>query len=138
MTAHRSNYRVLYGDTDTGGVVYYANYLRFFELGRTEFMRDLVLPYAHLQDEGMILPVVECHCRYKASARYDDLIVIETTLTKLKAVSCRFDYRLYLAETGKLLVLGYTVHAVVDRQGKLLRIPAELIARLEKVRSQES
>jgi len=136
MTAiapHRANYRVLYGDTDAGGVVYYANYLRFFELGRTEFMRDLVLPYRELHDEGLILPVVECHCRYKASARYDDLLLVETTLTTLKPVSCRFDYKLKLEEKGKLLAVGYTVHAVVDGQGKLLRIPEELMRLLEKV-----
>ena len=84
----------------------------------------------------MILPVVECHCRYKASARYDDLITIETSLTKVKFVSCRFDYRLTLAETDKLLAVGYTVNAMVNREGKLVHIPAELITLLYKVRAE--
>ena len=135
MSPHRASCRVLYGDTDAGGVVYYANYLRFFEFGRTEFMRDLVVPYAALQEQGMILPVVECHCRYKAPARYDDLLTVETSLTKVKSVSCRFDYRLILEEQAKLLAVGFTVHAMVDREGKLMCMPASLIALLEKVRT---
>ena len=130
---HKALVRVLYGDTDAGGVVYYANYLRYFEFGRTELMRDLVVPYAALQDKGLILPVVECHCRYKASARYDDLILVETVLAEVKAVSCRFDYRLLHAESSRLLAHGYTVHVVVDGNGKLQRISKDLLAKLVKV-----
>jgi acyl-CoA thioester hydrolase len=130
---HRATCRVLYGDTDAGGVVYYANYLRYFEFGRTEFMRDLVVPYSELQDEGLILPVVECNCRYKASARYDDLLEIETRLTEVRGVSCRFDYRILHRESGRLLALGYTVNAAVDAAGRLQRIPVDLVDRLKKV-----
>ena len=129
-TAHRVSLRVLYGDTDAGGVVYYANYLRYFEFGRTELMRELVVPYAELQESGLILPVVECHCRYKASARYDDQLIVETVLSEVKPVSCRFDYRLLHADSGRLLAHGYTVHVVVDGNGKLKRIPSELQKRL--------
>ncbi len=114
-------------------MVYYGNYLRYFEFGRTELMRDLVVPYADLHDAGLILPVVECHCRYKASARYDDLLSVETTLSEVKPVSCRFDYRLLHAGSGRLLVHGYTVHVVVDGNGKLQRIPKELLGKLTEV-----
>lgn len=81
---HRSQHRVLYGDTDAAAVVYNANYLRYFELGRTEFMRDRVCTYREIEQLGIILPVTECHIRFKAPARYDDLLIIETFLTELK------------------------------------------------------
>ncbi|PIP42925.1 MAG: thioesterase [Deltaproteobacteria bacterium CG23_combo_of_CG06-09_8_20_14_all_60_8] len=130
-TCEQTRIRVLYGDTDAGGVVYYAHYLRFFEAGRTEFMRSRVFSYHDLEAQGFILPVVECHARYKASARYDDLLVVHSRLTLMRPVSCRFDYRIERAEGNRLLVLGYTVHAVVDRQGKLSRLPDEVLATMQ-------
>ncbi len=129
---HRHCCRVLYGDTDAGGVVYYANYLRFCEVGRTEFMREQVCSYRSLEEMGIILPVVDCRVRYKASARYDDLLTVETSLVAVKAVSCRFNYRLS-DESGRLLALAYTTHAAVDRRGKLTRLPREILASLQKL-----
>ena len=67
---HRSTCRVLYGDTDAAGVVYYGNYLRYFELGRTEYMRDLVQTYREIESQGLVLPVIECYTRYKAPAAF--------------------------------------------------------------------
>ncbi|MEW6220397.1 MAG: thioesterase family protein [Thermodesulfobacteriota bacterium] len=128
---HRSSVRVLYADTDTAGVVYYANYLRFFELGRTELMRAWVVPAAELEAEGLILPVVECYCRYKASAAYDDLVHIDTCLAQIRDVACRFHYRLTREKDGRLLAVGFTLHAAVDRAGKLTRLPAGIVARLQ-------
>ena len=128
---HRCECRVLYGDTDAGGVVYYANYLRYFEQGRTELMRAHVMPYSELEAQGIIMPVVECQARYKASARYDDLLLIETTVGAVKPISCRFEYRILRAADERLLVQGFTVNAAVDRNGKLVRFPAELLAGLQ-------
>jgi len=133
---HRHKCRVLYGDTDSGGVVYYANYLRYFEAGRTEFMRDLVSSYKELEDMGYILPVVECYARYKASAFYDDLLIIETSLVEVKKVSCRFHYRITREGEDKLLLTGYTVNAVTNRDGKLTKLPADFVERLKKVQGQ--
>jgi acyl-CoA thioester hydrolase len=130
-THYRHQCRVLYSDTDAGGVVYYANYLRFMESARTEFMRDHVQPYSSLEKNGFILPVVECHIRYKASAQYDDLLIIETLLTEAKRISCRFDYRIVRERDAKLLAFGYTVHAVVTMDGKLTRFPALLFEKLQ-------
>lgn len=130
---HRTNCRVLYGDTDAGGVVYYANYLRFFEAGRTELLRSHGTSYRALEEQGFILPVIECYSRYKASAMYDDLLVVETTLVELKKVSCRFDYRILREGEGKLLVKGHTVNAVVDRAGKLTQFPDEFMKILEAI-----
>ena len=128
---HRSHCRVLYGDTDAGGVVYYANYLRYFEHGRTELMRDHVMTYRDLEEQGIIMPVVECQARYRASARYDDLIVIETTVTEVRPVACRFSYRILRKADQQLLVEGYTVNAAVNERGRPVRFPKELVARLQ-------
>jgi len=117
-------YRVIYGDTDAANVVYYGNYMRYFEIGRTEYLRAKGLTYRDMEDEGYILPVVEAYSRYKASAKYDDVILIKTALVELKAVSCRFHYRIERKEDQKLLVKGFTVHAVINRQGKLVQFPA--------------
>ena len=136
---HTTSCRVLYGDTDAAGVVYYANYLRYFEKGRTEYMRDLVLTtYREIESQGLLLPVIECYSRYKAPAAYDDLLTIETSLAELKNVSCRFNYRIYRKnddESRTLLAKGYTVHASVNREGRLTRLPVHLLERLEEIRS---
>ncbi|MFZ5775534.1 MAG: acyl-CoA thioesterase [Thermodesulfobacteriota bacterium] len=129
---HRHRCRVIYGDTDSGGVVYYANYLRYFEEARTELMREWAISYREIEVAGLLLPVVECHVRYKASARYDDLLLVETCLCEVKAVSCRFNYRILREGDGKLLVQGYTVHAAVDGNGRLTRLAPELVARLRE------
>jgi acyl-CoA thioester hydrolase len=117
-------------------VVYYANYLRFFEKGRTEYMRDLVMTYHEIESQGLVLPVIECYSRYKSPAFYDDMLNIETSLVELKNVSCRFNYRIYRNEssgTRTLLAKGYTVHASVSRDGRLTRLPAQLLAKLDKI-----
>jgi len=135
---HSYSHRVLYGDTDAAGVVYYANYLRYFERGRTEYMRDLVrMTYREIEDLGLVLPVIECYSRYKAPAAYDDLLTTETSLAEVKNISCRFNYRIYRdapAGTARtLLAKGYTVHASVNRDGKLTRLPQELLAKLGNI-----
>lgn len=129
-TAHHCQHRVLYGDTDSGGVVYYANYLRYFEHGRTELMRSLGCTYRDLETQGLIMPVIESYTRYKASAIYDDLLTIRSALVELKAVSCRFNYTICREPDQKLLVKGFTVHAVVNRAGRLSKFPAEVFALL--------
>lgn len=130
----RTTTRVLYGDTDAGGVVYNANYLRYFEIGRTELMRAWVCSYRHIESLGLVLPVTECWSRYKAPAFYDDLLTIETTVAEVSSLKCRFNYRILRGEDQlerpKLLVKGYTVHAAVTRDGKLSRLPAEIIDKI--------
>ncbi len=127
-----TTYRVIYGDTDTGGVMYYGNYLRLFEIGRTELLRAHGLTYREIEEhEGLILPVVEAHVRYKAPARYDDLLTIETRLTEVKPHRVRFDYE--VKREGRLLVQGYTVHVPVNREGRLSRFPERLLRNLESL-----
>lgn len=129
----RMNYRVIYGDTDAGGVVYNANYLRYFEMGRTEMMRSISIPYSAIEERGLILPVTETYLRFKASARYDDLITIATSLSEIKKFSCRFNYRIVKEmedNREQLLVKGFTVHACIDRQGKLTPFSDDLAQKM--------
>ena len=130
----RTTTRVLYGDTDAGGVVYNANYLRYFEIGRTELMRAWVSSYRDIEALGLVLPVTECWSRYKAPAFYDDLLTIETAIAEISSLKCRFNYRILREEAQlerpKLLVKGYTVHAAVTRAGKLARLPEEILLRM--------
>jgi len=119
--------RVIYGDTDKANVVYYANYLRYFEMGRTELLREKGLTYKLLEDDaGVILAVAEANLRYRASAHYDDLLTIETTLAEHDKVSLVFKTRI-LRET-QLLVEGTCKLAAVSPQGKLARLPEALLS----------
>ena len=126
-------YRVIYGDTDAAGVVYNANYLRYFEIGRTEMMRAWALPYSVIEEMGCILPVTESYLRFKAPAAYDDLLTISTSLVEVSKVSCRFHYAITREQAdGRqiLLVKGFTAHACVSRQGKLTPFPAVVMEKL--------
>lgn len=131
--------RVLYGDTDAGGVVYNANFLRYFEQGRTELMRAHVCSYKKIEALGLILPVTEAHARYKAPAFYDDLLTINTSINELTKYTCRFNYRVTRQDQNRprptLLVKGYTIHAAVTRGGKLTRLPEDILARLQSLAS---
>lgn len=121
--------RVIYGDTDQMGIVYYANYLRFFEAGRSEFLRAKGMRYRDLEARHRVrLPVTEALVSYRAPARYEDLITVETSLSQLRRVSARFTYRIH--RDGALLATGHTAHACVDEEGRLVRLPPELTSAL--------
>ncbi len=136
----RIEIRVIYGDTDRMGVVYYANYLRFFEAGRNEFVRAKGLRYRDFEEtHRLMLPVVEAAVQYRSPAHYDDLIAVETSLTEMKRASARFAYR--VVRGAELLATGHTVHACVDFDGRVQRMPRELRDRLsagEDVRVSEA
>lgn len=121
--SHVIELRVRYAETDAMGVVYYANYLVYFELGRTEWVRAHGVPYREFEDEGVLLPVVDVSCRYHASARYDDLLRIETTATMITPARITFHYRVTRPATaGTLLADGYTAHVFLTRDGRLTRL----------------
>jgi acyl-CoA thioester hydrolase len=127
-----TTYRVIYGDTDQMGVVYYANYLRWFERGRCELLRQIGVPYGEIEARGVHFPVVQAHCRYARPARYDDLILIETSLESLSRATLTFRYRILREGENQPLADGSTKHACVDTAGKVLRIPADLVRVMEK------
>ena len=121
--------RVIYGDTDQMGVVYYANYLRYFEAGRNEFIRARGLRYRDFEERfGLRLPVAEAQVSYRIPARYDDLLTVETSLAEVKRVSARFGYR--ILREGEVLATGHTQHACVDLEGRIRRLPQDLLDRL--------
>ena len=126
-----SHYRVIYGDTDQMGVVYYANYLRWFEIGRTDLLRQIGVPYTAIEKKGLRFPVIEVSCRYYRPSRYDDVIAVETTLTALGRATLVFSYRLWRKEDGELIASGSTKHACVDEKGEVTKIPADLQATLK-------
>lgn len=115
--------RVIYGDTDAMGVVYYGNYMRFLEEGRVEYLRTRGKAYAEIEAAGFYVPVVEVNFKYKASARYDDEVEIATSLS-LGGASITFNYRLTRRSDGAMLGKGWTRHACVDKKtGKAVRLP---------------
>ncbi len=121
--------RVIYGDTDQMGVVYYANYLRYFEAGRNEFIRARGLRYRDFEERfGLRLPVAEAQVSYRVPARYDDLLTVETSLAEVKRASARFGYR--IVRDGEVLATGHTTHACVDLEGRIRRLPQDLLERL--------
>ncbi len=122
--------RVIYGDTDQMGVVYYANYLRYFELARSDFFRALGGSYVELEQRGFALPVIEAGARYRAPAKYDDLIIIEVRLTQLRRASMRFEYAVRKEAGRALLVEGFTVHACLGPHGKPAGLPSEVVGLL--------
>ncbi|MBL8937751.1 MAG: acyl-CoA thioesterase [Archangium sp.] len=119
--------RVIYGDTDQMGVVYYANYFRYFELSRSEFFRSLGGSYVELEKQGFGLPVVEANARYRSPAKYDDVILIEVKLAELKRASMRFEYVVRREATRDELVTGHTVHACIGPGGKPTGLPPEVM-----------
>jgi len=105
------------------GVVYYANYLVWFEIGRTDWLRDTGATYRVLEEEGLGLPVIEAHCEYRAGARYDEEIEIRTVARLVTPIRLAFDYQVLRQPDGQLLATGYTVHAAIDRTGRPVRLP---------------
>jgi acyl-CoA thioester hydrolase len=124
--------RVIYGDTDQMGVVYYANYFRYFEFARSEYFRAKGGSYRDLEREGALLPVVEAHCDYKSSALYDDLLLIRTRVSELKRASLTFSYELFReGHLERPLCTGHTRHACVGRDGRPARLPEALVRLLQ-------
>ena len=126
--------RVRYAETDQMGVVYHANYLIWFEVGRVELIRQMGLDYKSMEIEyGCSIAVVEAKVRYKAPARYDDEIIVRTRITECRGSIIKFGYALHRASDDLLLSEGFTTHIVVDRTMKRARMPeryAELFRRV--------
>jgi len=128
-----SEQRVRYAETDQMGVVYHANYLVWFEIGRVEFMRSLGFDYRQMEvEDGCILPVVEVTCRYKAPARYDDKILIEAWPVLLRGSLLKFAYRVTRAsnmrEPQQVLAEGETAHLVCDASMQKCLMPERYAA----------
>lgn len=132
---HRAEIRPLFGDVDAMNVVYYANYLRFFERGRCELMRSEGLPYRIIEESGLSLPVTEAGVRYRSPARYDELLVVETRVAWVKKASLQFDYRVIKPNGDgqeQELVSGFTRHGCVRHDGRIAPLPAQALEALRR------
>ena len=138
MLSHKTPYRVIYGDTDNMGVAYYANYLRWFEIGRTELLRAWGMPYRQIESQGLLLPVAEAQCRYLLPAKYDQLLVIEASLDTSYQGGLRITYRILSEDEQQLHATGYTRHAFVNPQGRVVRPPQFMRELINNQISQES
>ncbi len=123
--------RVIFGDTDQMGVVYYANYLRFFESARAAYWRDLGRSYKDLEAWGVAMPVIEAHCDYKRTAHYEDLLVVDIEVSQVRGASVRFSYRVLRGDT--LIAQGYTRHAIIGTDGRPRAIPDEMREAIPRV-----
>ena len=118
--------RIYYEDTDAGGVVYHANYLRYLERGRTEFLRDHGLSVQAMHEQGIIFPVVAIEINYRSPARLDDLLEVETTIVAVKNSSFVAGQRVLRKEDGRLLVEARVTLACVGETMRAQRLPVEL------------
>jgi acyl-CoA thioester hydrolase len=132
--ASETRVRVRYAETDQMGVVYHSNYLIWFEVGRVEFIRQLGLDYKSMErEEGCGIAVVDVSVRYKAPARYDDELVVQTRLIAARGVLIRFGYRIVREADGVLLCEGETVHVVVGKDMKKRSLPQKYAERFATV-----
>jgi acyl-CoA thioester hydrolase len=125
---HEIELRVRYAETDQMGVVYHANYLVWFEMGRTDFIRRLGVSYADMERGGISLAVSELSARFHAAARYDDVIRVHTTLADVRSRMIAFAYVVANATTSQRLVSAKTTLVSLDRNGRPAALPAELRA----------
>lgn len=125
--------RVRYADTDAMGVAYHANYLVWFEVGRTEYMRACGLPYTEFEAQGIFVPVVEAGIRWRTPARYDDLLRVETTIAELSPAKVKFAYRIVRANDEQLLCEGHSLHAFITAAGRPVALPRQAPALWESM-----
>jgi len=122
MATSETTLRVRYAETDRMGVVYYANYFVWFEVARTDWLRERGWSYREMEASGVMLPVIDAHCEYLRSAQYDDTLTIKAAGVLHSPVRVEFTYDVFKAD-GTLLARGTTMHAAVDPQGRPCRLP---------------
>ena len=126
MPASLTTLRVRYAETDKMGVVYYANFLVWFEVARADLLRSLGWTYREMEAAGVSLPVIEAHCEYRRPARYDDEIEVRTKGQMLSPVKMKFTYTVMRRGDAVVAAEGYTMHAAVDPSGRPCRLPARI------------
>ncbi len=124
MVEWTNEIRVPYADTDAMGIVYHSNYIKYFEVGRGELLRGIGFPYRRMEEEGIMLPVIECACKYKTPAVYDDVLEVRSMVAEVKAATITLHYEIRRQEDGVLLVTGMSKHAVTNTSLKPVRLKA--------------
>jgi acyl-CoA thioester hydrolase len=125
---HRCQLRTLYVDTDRSQVVYHANYLRYFEFGRAELMREANYPYKAIEASGYLYPIIKTELNYHSPLFYDDLMLIHTRPARLELVKAQFDYLITRADNGEIVCTGFTLHCAVNTSNIPVEIDAKTIA----------
>jgi acyl-CoA thioester hydrolase len=123
---HEFKLRVRFEETDALQVVYYSKYLVWFEVGRISLMREAGIPYPALASRGMHTPVVQAHADYKASARFDDEVLVKTRVASIGRSSIRFENEVYKLPEMVLVCTGHTVHTLINEEGKSIAVPDDL------------
>jgi acyl-CoA thioester hydrolase len=123
--------RVRYAETDAMGVVYHANYLVWFEVGRGEYFRALGQDYGQWEERGYLLPVSEAYARFHAPARFGDLVTVRTWLEQIRSRSLILSYEVVRAQGGQRLASGWTRHICMDCEGRACRLPPEMVGSKE-------
>ena len=132
MYPGKAIYRIPYADTDQMGVVYYGNYLRYFEMGRSEWLVQTGYPYSRIEEKGIGLPIIEAHIDYKAPAKYEDLIRVDTKFEQLSKVRVKVSCQVY-NQNDELLVEGYTIHSCFHLEKKRpIKLPICFIEHMQK------
>ncbi len=124
--------RVIYADTDAMGIVYHANYIKWFEVGRAELMREIGVVYSEIELAGYKLPVTKIGCHYLLPAKYDDVLNIETEITSIKQASVRFDYIIRDEKKEQILAKGFTIHPFINSDGKIVRVPRYILDKINE------
>lgn len=123
MPHNYTKVRVIYADTDAMGIVYHTNYIKWFEIGRNEILRQLGLLYSDIEKQGFNLPLTEVNCHYYFPARYDDVLIVETFFDYITRIVVKFNYHIWDEQEKRLHAEGYTIHACTNLEGKVRRMP---------------
>jgi len=132
MLITQTEIRVRYADTDQMQFVYNGKYLEYFEIGRTEMLREINLPYSRLEEEGYQLPVLEAHVKYHQPAYYDEILIIKSVLETYPSLKIHIGYEIIRKETSDLIAEGFTVHAFINKKTKKVMRPPALFSETVK------
>ena len=133
MIRHITQIRVRYADTDQMKMVYYGKYFEYFEEARSDLLRSIGMSYSEIEKGGTYLPVIEAFAKYRQSARYDDLISVETVVDEVPVARIRLNYRIFREGEQEPMVEGYTVHSFLSAgTGKPTRVPAQFLQVLQE------
>ena len=133
MIKNLTDVRVRYADTDAMKFVYYGKYFEYFEQGRSELLRSIGFPYTEIERQGIFIAVIEAYAKYRKSARYDDLLTVETTVTEMPIARVRIQYRIFLKGETEPIVEGYSVHSFLNQStGRPTRAPAMFLQAVQE------
>ena len=132
MIEHLHSIKVYYKDIDKMGIVYYSRYFEFFEESRTELFTSIGLPITNIEQEGVALPVISCHCDFKKGAKFEDVIIIRSWVNERPRSTLKISYKVILKKTNELLASGYSIHAFVNNLGKPIKPPQSILDCIQK------